>query len=146
MNFQKVFKWLPAPKQMNTAGKKYLFDPYRRKKVPATPEEFVRQKVLWYFRWVLHVPPDCIQVEVHMSRYGYTGNNDRADFLILRPDRKTVLAVVECKALHVPISEEVREQVLRYARYLNTEYAFAVNGLALESYAFQPNHSYQIIL
>lgn len=145
MQFHTIFRLLPAAKPSTNAGKKCLYDPYRKKFVPATPEEFVRQKALCYFRWLLHVPADCIQVEVHMSRYGYTNNQDRADFILLRPDKRTVLAVVECKAMHVPITQEVRDQALRYAGYLNTEYAFVVNGLSLESYEFEKKGTYHLL-
>lgn len=107
------------------------------KKVVLTPEERVRQSVVSYFRWILRTPLRYMQTEVSMKRYGYTSRKDRADLLILRPDGNTILAVIECKAAHVEISEEVIGQMLRYAKALNTEYAFATNGHDFFAYGFQ---------
>ena len=62
--------------------------------------------------------------------------------MILRPDGNTILAVIECKAAHVEISEEVIGQMLRYAKALNTEYAFATNGHDFFAYGFQRKKGY----
>ena len=96
-------------------NRKYVYDKSRKKEVVATPEEKVRQAVVAYFRWILHTPIRYIQTEISMKRYGYIGNKDRADIIVLRPDGETVLAVIECKADYVEISKDVIAQMLRYA-------------------------------
>lgn len=74
--------------------------------------------------------------------YDRCRRKDRADLLILRPDGNMILAVIECKAAHVEIGEEVIEQMLRYARTLNTEYAFATNGHDFFAYGFDRKKGY----
>lgn len=119
-------------------GKEYLYASYRDKFVIATPEEKVRQKVLKFFRWRLRIPCRCIDVEVHMSKFGYTDNNERADIVITRQveNEEEILAVIECKADYVHIDNSAISQALRYATYLNAEYAFVINGINLECYKY----------
>lgn len=138
----KLTQKLLSSKTTETEGKKYIYDKCRKKKVIATPEEYVRQTVLSYFRWFLRTPLHCIQTEVSMKQYGYTTKKDRADILILRPDGKTILAVVECKAEYIEINQEVIDQMLRYANTLNVEYAFATNGNILVSYRYDKSKGY----
>lgn len=107
-----------------------------------TPEEIVRQSVIRYFRWKLHTPLKTIQTEVSMKRYGYLNRKDRVDILLLRPDYHTILAVIECKAVGIPVDEKVIDQLLRYADALNTEYAFATNGTVLRVYRFKQKDGY----
>lgn len=137
-----LLRFIPSPKTYVSEGKEYVYDRCRRKKVVLTPEERVRQSVVSYFRWILRTPLRYMQTEVSMKRYGYTSRKDRADLLILRPDGNTILAVIECKAAHVEISEEVIGQMLRYAKALNTEYAFATNGHDFFAYGFQRKKGY----
>ena len=122
-------------------NRKYVYDKSRKKEVAATPEEKVRQAVVAYFRWILHTPIRYIQTEISMKRYGYIGNKDRADIIVLRPDGETVLAVIECKADYVEISKDVIAQMLRYAETLNAEFAFSTNGKKLVSYGFDKNRT-----
>ena len=137
-----LLRFIPSPKTYVSEGKEYVYDRCRQKKVVLTPEERVRQSVVSYFRWILRTPLRYMQTEVSMKRYGYTSRKDRADLLILRPDGNTILAVIECKAAHVEISEEVIGQMLRYAKALNTEYAFATNGHDFFAYGFQRKKGY----
>ena len=138
MRVDKIFRFIPSSKIYLKEGKEYLYDPYRDKFVIATPEEKVRQKVLKYFRWRFGVPKRHFNVEVHMSKFGYTDNKERADILITRQigSEDRILAVIECKAEYVPIDDSVVSQVLRYAKYLNSEYAFAINGIDLQCYNY----------
>ncbi|MCD7826668.1 MAG: type I restriction enzyme HsdR N-terminal domain-containing protein [Clostridiaceae bacterium] len=133
---------LLKPRIVRSGNKEYLYDKCRKKEVKATPEERVRQAVLNYFHLTKLVPVHNMRTEVSMKQYGYIGRNDRADILILRPDRNKVLAVIECKAAHITISEDVISQALRYAKALNSEYAFATNGKYLVSYAFDKKRGY----
>lgn len=141
-NISPVWKKCFTRSAREIEGKKYLYDKCRQKKVAATPEEYVRQMLVSYFRWILHTPIRYIQTEVSMKSYGYTNRKDRADILILRPDGNTILAVIECKASNIEINGAVTEQMLRYAKALNTEYAFAANGRELVSYRFDKKKSY----
>lgn len=141
-NISTILNFLPSSKVINVNGKKYFFDKCRKKNVSATPEENIRQSMVAYFRWFFHTPMRYIQTEVSMKRYGYTSRKDRADILILRPDGKTILAVVECKADYVEINQEIIAQMIRYAKALNTEYAFATNGKIFITYKFNKKKGY----
>lgn len=83
-----------------------------------------------------------MQTEVSMKHYGYLGRKERADLLLLRPNRHTILAVIECKAAGIPIDEKVIDQLLKYAYVLNTEYAFATDGTVLRTFKFNPKKGY----
>lgn len=141
-NIAKILKVLPSSKICIIDGRKYYFDKCRKKNIPVTPEEIVRQSIVAYFRWILRTPICYMQTEVSMKRYGYTNRKDRADILILRPDGKTILAVVECKADYVEITKDVIAQMIRYAKALNTEYAFATNGRVFIAYKYDKKKGY----
>lgn len=101
-----------------------IFDPLRRKNVPDTPEERVRQSVI---RW-LH-ESEGISMELMTSEYGfkYNGRQYRADIVVfdrnLTPD-----TLVECKAPEVPLTDTVFEQAIRYNRVLDVRRIILCNG------------------
>ena len=100
------------------------WDPLRRKKVAATPEEQVRQ-------WFIGVLRDSIKVPMHlmMSEVGFRfgGKQYRADILVY--DRNAgPLAIVECKRPDVELSPAVVEQAMRYDMVLGVRYIFLTNG------------------
>ncbi len=144
IDYQKFYipKLFYLHKEYIRDGKRCLYDKCRKKYIAKTPEEVVRQSVIRYFRWILHTPLRNIQTEVSLKRYGHLGRKDRADILLLRPDCHTILAVIECKAVGIPIDEKVIDQLLRYANALNTEYAFATNGTVLKVYRFNKKDGY----
>lgn len=144
IDYQKFYipKLFYLHKEYIRDGKRCLYDKCRKKYIAKTPEEVVRQSVIRYFRWILHTPLRNIQTEVSLKRYGHLGRKDRADILLLRPDFHTILAVIECKAVGIPIDEKVIDQLLRYANALNTEYAFATNGTVLKVYRFNKKDGY----
>lgn len=105
---------------------KSIWDPLRRKMVPLTPEERVRQ----WFIGVLHescgVPLTLMGSEVAL-RYGGAGKEYRADVVVFGHGTAPV-AVVECKRPEVELTREVLEQALRYNAVLGVDYVFITNG------------------
>ena len=110
------------------AGRNRLNCLVRHKEVPATPEEFVRQRVL---HWLIHTKgweAGKLRLE-----YAYKWESDprrshiRPDIELL-DDEDNVLVVVECKHGGVPLSTEVDEQAFEYALKSNAPYIWVTNG------------------
>lgn len=101
-----------------------IFDPLRRKNVPDTPEERVRQSVI---RW-LH-EEHGVSMELMMSEYSFSwnGRRHRADIIVFDRELKPVI-LVECKAPDVPLSDDVWHQALRYNRELDVKKIILCNG------------------
>lgn len=101
-----------------------VFDPLRKKDVPLTPEEGVRQAFIEY----LHVTGGIPLVRMSSEwPFIYNGKRYRADIVVfdrnLRPD-----ILVECKAPSVAIDRTVIEQAIRYARHLKPRIVALTNG------------------
>ena len=111
-----------------------VFDPIRKKEVPLTPEEKVRQ---WFIRILLDqakVPQMMMRVEAGMKfgqEIGSVGGTSRktyrADIIVYDRSLKPLL-VVECKREDVPITEEVLLQALRYNSVLGVRFLVLTNG------------------
>ena len=111
-------------------GRDCFLDPIRKKLIYVTPEETVRQKVISYLLSELKVPNNMLVVEDHLSHYGIK-SNDRADIVVLALDKKNELiplAVVECKAENIPLTDKAFEQAQRYSDSLGTSYTMLTNG------------------
>ena len=102
-----------------------IYDPLRKKEVPLTPEERVRQWFIELLRDSAGVPLHQMMSEVALQ-YG-SGKNWRADIVIF--GRGAVpMGIVECKRPDVELTKEVLEQALRYNAVLNVPYLFLTNG------------------
>ena len=66
--FALAFKDIPSPTKIMHNKSYHYLDNIREKYVPATPEEEVRQKVIYYLVNVLNVPPEAIKVEYLLSK------------------------------------------------------------------------------
>ena len=114
-------------KKINFADMQTVYDPLRRKDVPLTPEERVRQWFIEQLRTAAGVPLHQMMSEVSMQ-YG-SGKTWRADIVIY--GRGGVpMGVVECKRPDVEITKEVLEQALRYNMILKVPFLFLTNGRA----------------
>lgn len=112
-------------------GKKYIYDKVRKKEIPFTPEEKVRQQVLSYLVEELKVPEYMIDEETAMSYYKVVSSR-RPDILILKKDEKigeaVPMAVIECKRNNTIIDDTIIEQTLHYAEQLGCNYAMITDG------------------
>ena len=108
-------------------GKRYIFDPLRKKYVALTPEEWVRQNFTSYLIDAKSYPSGLIANEVQIA-VGTT--KKRCDTVIydrsLRPRM-----IVEYKAPTVDISQSVFDQIVRYNMTLHVEYLTVTNGRQL---------------
>ncbi|MCC9135929.1 type I restriction enzyme HsdR N-terminal domain-containing protein [Pontibacter silvestris] len=102
-----------------------IFDELRKKYVVLTPEEWVRQHFLHYLIQALHYPKGLISVERGTT---YNRLQKRTDLCVYDHHGKPHL-LVECKAAHIPITQEVVKQVSVYNQTLQAKYVVITNGL-----------------
>ena len=112
-------------------GKTYVFDPLRKRMVLLTPEEEVRQKMLYLLVEHLKVPAGLVAVEYSMK---VNGLDKRADAVVVGTEG-CPLMVVECKAPNVEITQAVLDQALRYHSALRPSFLLLSNGVV--TYCFK---------
>lgn len=105
-------------------GRMMVFDPLRRRFVSLTPEEEVRQKVLYLLVEQLHVPPGLIAVEYSVK---VNGMDKRADAVVFGKEALPLM-IVECKAQSVRLTDKVLDQAVRYYSALKPRYLMLFNG------------------
>lgn len=106
-----------------------LFDPIRRREVPATPEEAVRQAVLRYLMEIVGAPPRLIGVEFSLSSL-VSGDFRRLDIVVWKPGTGQLAPwlLVECKAPGVRLDDDVALQAGHYLARVPCEYVMVTNG------------------
>ncbi len=107
------------------SGKPYVFDQFRKRYVLLTPEEWVRQHFLRYLHEHKGYPSGLIAVEASLK---YNRMARRADAIIYRSSGKPLM-IIECKAAHVSISQDVFDQVARYNFSFGVPFLVVTNGL-----------------
>ena len=105
-------------------GKTFVFDPLRKVYCKLTPEEEVRQKVLYLLVEHLGVPSGLIAVEYSIK---VNGLDKRCDAVVFGKDA-TPLMIVECKAAAVTLSQSTLEQAVCYYSALHPKYLLLYNG------------------
>lgn len=120
-----------------------VFDPLRRKFVILTPEEFVRQQFTNWLRSELHYPTSLMANEIGLD---LNGTKKRCDTVIFDKNGAPLM-IVEYKAPHVVITQDVFDQIVRYNIVLKAKYLIVTNGknhyccvidYSKESYNFIP--------
>ncbi|MEM1321736.1 MAG: type I restriction enzyme HsdR N-terminal domain-containing protein [Bacteroidota bacterium] len=106
-------------------GKRWIFDPIRKKYLVLSPEEFVRQLLLQYLIQEMQYSPNRISIE---KKLVVNGRERRFDLLIYDEAVRPFL-LIECKAPEVKISQAVFEQIARYNMALRVPYLMVSNGL-----------------
>lgn len=102
-----------------------IFDPFRKKHVILTPEEWVRQNFLQFLLNEKNYPESLIKVEMGLRLNKLP---KRSDIVVFDSQGKPSL-LVECKAPSVKISQKVFDQIARYNMTLKVEYLVVTNGL-----------------
>lgn len=108
-------------------GRTYVFDPLRRRQVVLTPEEEVRQKVLYLLVEQLQVPAGLVAVEYSLK---VNGMDKRADVVVFGKEGHPLM-IVECKAPAVTLTEAVLDQAVRYHSALKPSYLLLTNGTGM---------------
>ncbi|MCL2435279.1 MAG: type I restriction enzyme HsdR N-terminal domain-containing protein [Lentimicrobiaceae bacterium] len=107
----------------NYNGAEQVFDPVRKKWVAFTEEEKVRQFFILRLINELKIPASHISIERKITLNGLTKRYDIVVYKTAVP-----WMVVECKAPHIPLTQEVIEQAGRYNQTLNAEIIGVTNG------------------
>lgn len=105
--------------------KKQIFDRLRKKFVALTPEEWVRQHLVWYLIEELHYPMGLIKLE----HYFIVNNSQvRSDLVVYTKDANPIL-LAECKAPNIKIGNSTLQQAGRYNIVTKTKYLLVTNGI-----------------
>lgn len=111
----------PRVKEEN--GREMIFDPYRKRWVTLSPEEWVRQNFIEYLVNVLLYPSSLIAVEKEIILGDV---KKRFDILIYK--HSIPVMVVECKSMNEVLGTGTFNQVLRYNTNLQAKYVVITNG------------------
>lgn len=114
-----------AFKLKEQGGKKYIFDNWRKKWVVLTPEEWVRQHVLYFLVEERDFPRSLMAVEKSLL---FNTLPKRCDIVVYDRHYKPLL-LVECKAPNVVLQDSVFAQIARYNYVLQVPYLLVSNGL-----------------
>lgn len=101
-----------------------VYDYARKKFVVLTPEEFVRQQFTLWMNLDLNYPLSLMANEVAIR---LNGTLRRCDTVVYNPDG-TYLMIVEYKAPHIKITQEIFDQIVRYNMVLKASYLTVTNG------------------
>lgn len=107
-----------------TGEKEEIFDPLRKRYVALTPEEWVRQHMIRFLLDHLAYPESLISVEAPLK---YNTLKKRTDLVVYRKDGKPGL-IVECKAPHIALTQDVLEQAAMYNMPLQVRFLVLTNG------------------
>lgn len=102
-----------------------VFDRLRKKFVALTPEEWVRQHLVWYLIEELKYPEGLIKLEYS---FNVNSNPVRSD-LVVFSNEGIPLLLAECKAPTVKIGNETLLQAGRYNIVTRTKTLLVTNGL-----------------
>lgn len=106
-------------------GNQQIFDRLRRRFVNLSPEEWVRQNFVEYLIEDKGFPKGLMSNEIALTQNGRTR---RCDTLVAdRFGRPFV--IVEYKAPHIRITQQVFDQICRYNMVLRARYLIVSNGL-----------------
>lgn len=107
-------------------GGQEIFDFLRERYVSLTPEEWVRQHFVHYLTDHLHYPKALMANEVGII---LNGMQRRCDTVIYYRETLHPRIIIEYKAPHIPITQQVFEQIYAYNLVLRADMLFVSNGL-----------------
>lgn len=131
MNNKQIYNILPLNIPLYTVkitskdNKSYIWDILRRKHVILTPEEWVRQQFVHYLVHEKGYPVSLMNNEISLS---LNNTCKRCDTVIYNRDL-TPLVIVEYKAPHITIKQQVFDQITRYNIVMQVPYLIVSNGL-----------------
>lgn len=104
--------------------KTLVFDPLRKRYCALTPEEEVRQKILYMMVEYLGVPAGLLAVEYSIK---VNGLDKRCDAVVFSRVGQPLM-IVECKASSVKLTQETLDQAVRYYSALHPQFLLLYNG------------------
>ncbi len=102
-----------------------ILDPFRKKYIVLTSEEWVRQHLAQFLVRDYHYPAGLLVTEASIS---LKGKSLRSDILIYNSKGEPLL-LAECKAPQVSITQSVFDQAANYNYQYKVEYLIVSNGL-----------------
>ena len=105
-------------------GNEQIFDPFRKKWVSLTPEEWVRQNFLQYLIQVMKYPSALVAIEKEIM---LGDMKNRFDLLVYDNEHRPWM-LIECKSMEIILSEETLQQALRYHSSIQVSYLVITNG------------------
>ena len=115
-------------------GREMIFDAFRKQWVVLTPEEWVRQNFLQWLVEVMQYPSSLISVEREILLVDL---RKRFDIAVYSRTGKPWM-LIECKAMDVPLSDDVFQQILRYNQTLEVRYLVITNGSFTKGFELYP--------
>jgi hypothetical protein len=125
--------------QKTDKGKNWIFDEIRKKWIVLTPEEWVRQHVIFYLVDQKGYLPGLIGVEKTVT---INGLRKRYDIVCFNQFTEPLL-IIECKAPEITLQRETIEQVNRYNEILRATTMMITNGI--NTFVLQKNSTNQQI-
>lgn len=107
-------------------GKNVIFDIIRRRYVALTPEEWVRQHFVHFLIAYKGYPPELMANEVLLN---LNGTKKRCDTVLYKKDLSARM-IIEYKAPHIEITQNVFNQITRYNIVLKVDYLIVSNGIS----------------
>lgn len=105
--------------------KKVIFDPVRKKFIPLTPEEWVRQHCIAHLTNYYSLSVGMIAVEKEIQAFGL---RKRFDIVVFANDTRPFI-LIECKAPEVKITRDTLIQAATYNNKLDSEFVWITNGM-----------------
>ena len=102
----------------------YIFCIIRKKWLVFTPEEWVRQHILFFLIDTLGYSVSSVAVEVPVNQ---SGMRKRADIVVYKQAKPCIM--VECKRPSVQITQQTFDQIARYNGKIGSEFLMVSNGL-----------------
>lgn len=117
------------------AGKTFVFDPIRKKKIVLQPEELVRQLMVQWLLNKSNFNRNNIQVEKLITIHQL---KRRFDIVVYDKNIRPYI-LIECKAPDVRIAQATFDQIAVYNMALSAPFLIVTNGL--ETYCTIMDHS-----
>lgn len=116
-----------SPKVTYSNGKAYVFDVLRKKYLVFSPEEEVRQKLLYLLTDRLYYPKALIRTEGGLKYHTLAKRSD----LLVYDSLGNPFLLAECKAPKVRVDERVVRQAAVYNKVIGAPYLLVTNGAEL---------------
>jgi hypothetical protein len=113
-------------------GKEWIFDPFRKRWIRLTPEEWVRQHFLQYLVQEKKYPDSLIAIEKEIQLGEL---KKRFDILVYKDAAPWM--VIECKEMNVVIDDTTLRQVLNYNITLQAPFIVITNGNSTYGFGIQ---------
>lgn len=97
----------------------------RKKKLKLTPEEWVRQHIIFFLIAYRNYPEGLLKIEHGIQVHQLFR---RCDIVVYDRNAQPRI-IIECKAPDIPISQLTFEQAAHYNQELKTDFLFLSNGL-----------------